>query len=147
MAAPVAGRKAKNETFKCVTGVSIPLTSCSVSTALSTVSVLCSKVSYVVVRCSDSYRDGTEKNARKKDVRTTNIEAAKAVADAIRTSLGPRGMDKMVSLRPVLYVYHLCLCHEFSRAAHYTCLPTACCNCRCAKQMGRSSLPTTGPPF
>ncbi len=25
-----------------------------------------------------------------------NIEAAKAVADAIRTSLGPRGMDKMV---------------------------------------------------
>ena len=26
-----------------------------------------------------------------------NIEAAKAVADAIRTSLGPRGMDKMVS--------------------------------------------------
>ena len=26
-----------------------------------------------------------------------NIEAAKAVADAIRTSLGPRGMDKMVA--------------------------------------------------
>jgi len=26
-----------------------------------------------------------------------NIEAAKAVADAVRTSLGPRGMDKMVS--------------------------------------------------
>lgn len=35
-------------------------------------------------------------NARKKDVRLTNIEAAKAVADVIRTSLGPRGMDKMV---------------------------------------------------
>ena len=28
-----------------------------------------------------------------------NIEAAKAVADAIRTSLGPRGMDKMVGAR------------------------------------------------
>jgi chaperonin GroEL (HSP60 family) len=27
-----------------------------------------------------------------------NIEAAKAVADAIRTSLGPRGMDKMVGV-------------------------------------------------
>ena len=27
----------------------------------------------------------------------SNIEAAKAVADAVRTSLGPRGMDKMVS--------------------------------------------------
>jgi len=29
-------------------------------------------------------------------VRTSNIVAAKAVADAIRTSLGPRGMDKMI---------------------------------------------------
>lgn len=29
-------------------------------------------------------------------VRTANIVAARAVADAIRTSLGPRGMDKMV---------------------------------------------------
>mmetsp|Transcript_6626 Transcript_6626/g.19106 ORF Transcript_6626/g.19106 Transcript_6626/m.19106 type:complete len:533 (-) Transcript_6626:188-1786(-) len=40
----------------------------------------------------ETYRE----NARKKDVRLTNIEAAKAVADVIRTSLGPRGMDKMV---------------------------------------------------
>lgn len=32
----------------------------------------------------------------KQDVRTGNIIAAKAVADAIRTSLGPRGMDKMI---------------------------------------------------
>ncbi|KAJ2339575.1 T-complex protein 1 subunit delta, partial [Coemansia sp. RSA 2671] len=29
-------------------------------------------------------------------VRLSNITAAKAVADAIRTSLGPRGMDKMI---------------------------------------------------
>uniref|UniRef100_A0AC34R0G9 T-complex protein 1 subunit delta n=1 Tax=Panagrolaimus sp. JU765 TaxID=591449 RepID=A0AC34R0G9_9BILA len=29
-------------------------------------------------------------------VRTSNICAAKSVADAIRTSLGPRGMDKMI---------------------------------------------------
>ena len=28
----------------------------------------------------------------------SNIEAAKALADAVRTSLGPRGMDKMVRL-------------------------------------------------
>ena len=41
-----------------------------------------------VLRCRE--------NARKKDVRLTNIEAAKAIADVIRTSLGPRGMDKMV---------------------------------------------------
>lgn len=31
-----------------------------------------------------------------RDVRLANIIAAKAVADAVRTSLGPRGMDKMV---------------------------------------------------
>jgi T-complex protein 1 subunit delta len=37
-------------------------------------------------------------NSKKKDVRTLNIESAKAVADAVRTSLGPRGMDKMVCL-------------------------------------------------
>ena len=35
-------------------------------------------------------------NSKKRDVRTSNIEAAKAVADSVRTSLGPRGMDKMV---------------------------------------------------
>ena len=29
-------------------------------------------------------------------MRESNIVAAKAVADAVRTSLGPRGMDKMV---------------------------------------------------
>uniref|UniRef100_A0A7S0VJK2 T-complex protein 1 subunit delta n=1 Tax=Polytomella parva TaxID=51329 RepID=A0A7S0VJK2_9CHLO len=38
-----------------------------------------------------------KESARKKDVRTTNIEAAKVVADAVRTSLGPKGMDKMVA--------------------------------------------------
>ncbi|CAL5224628.1 g7345 [Coccomyxa viridis] len=35
-------------------------------------------------------------DAKKRDVRIGNINAAKAVADAVRTSLGPRGMDKMV---------------------------------------------------
>lgn len=39
----------------------------------------------------------SQKSASKeKDVRMSNIVAAKAVADAIRTSLGPRGMDKMI---------------------------------------------------
>ncbi|KAK7253892.1 chaperonin containing TCP1 subunit 4 [Aureococcus anophagefferens] len=33
---------------------------------------------------------------KEKDVRLSNIMAAKAIADAIRTSLGPRGMDKMI---------------------------------------------------
>jgi T-complex protein 1 subunit delta len=31
-----------------------------------------------------------------KDVRSTNIIAARAVADVVRTSLGPKGMDKMI---------------------------------------------------
>mmetsp|Transcript_12194 Transcript_12194/g.14562 ORF Transcript_12194/g.14562 Transcript_12194/m.14562 type:complete len:539 (+) Transcript_12194:131-1747(+) len=35
-------------------------------------------------------------NKQKLDVRSNNMLAAKAVADAVRTSLGPRGMDKMV---------------------------------------------------
>jgi len=30
------------------------------------------------------------------DIRASNMQAAKAVADAIRTSLGPKGMDKMI---------------------------------------------------
>ncbi|KAJ1463164.1 t-complex protein 1 delta subunit [Pelagophyceae sp. CCMP2097] len=33
---------------------------------------------------------------KEKDVRMSNIMAAKGIADAIRTSLGPRGMDKMI---------------------------------------------------
>jgi len=35
--------------------------------------------------------------AQEKSVRESNIVAAKAIADAVRTSLGPRGMDKMIS--------------------------------------------------
>ena len=45
-------------------------------------------------------RANTEKyvdTKRKDDIRYANIVAAKAVADAVRTSLGPRGMDKMLS--------------------------------------------------
>ena len=38
-------------------------------------------------------------NEKQKDIRMTNITAARAVADVVRTSLGPRGMDKMVSLK------------------------------------------------
>jgi T-complex protein 1 subunit delta len=33
---------------------------------------------------------------KSKDIRSTNITAARAVADVVRTSLGPRGMDKMI---------------------------------------------------
>lgn len=36
-------------------------------------------------------------NKRKDDIRHANIQAAKAVAQAVRTSLGPRGMDKMLT--------------------------------------------------
>lgn len=40
--------------------------------------------------------DTQKDNSKEKDVRLSNIVAAKAVADTIRTSLGPRGMDKMI---------------------------------------------------
>ncbi|KAF3673805.1 T-complex protein 1 subunit delta [Capsicum annuum] len=36
-------------------------------------------------------------NKRKDDIRMANIAAAQAVANAVRTSLGPKGMDKMIS--------------------------------------------------
>lgn len=36
------------------------------------------------------------RSEKTKDIRSTNIQAAKALADVIRTSLGPRGMDKMI---------------------------------------------------
>jgi len=35
-------------------------------------------------------------NEKSKDIRRTNIVAARAVADVVRTSLGPKGMDKMI---------------------------------------------------
>ena len=31
-------------------------------------------------------------------IRDSNIQAAKAVADSVRTSLGPKGMDKMIQV-------------------------------------------------
>lgn len=37
-------------------------------------------------------------NEQQKDVRSSNIVAAKAVANCIRTSLGPKGMDKMITI-------------------------------------------------
>jgi T-complex protein 1 subunit delta len=37
-----------------------------------------------------------QRSSKSSDVRATNILAAKGVADAVRTSLGPKGMDKMI---------------------------------------------------
>jgi T-complex protein 1 subunit delta len=36
------------------------------------------------------------KNSKPAEIRNSNIQAAKALSDAIRTSLGPKGMDKMI---------------------------------------------------
>jgi len=44
-----------------------------------------------------AFEKTTSNNSEKqKDTRMNNITAAKAVADVVRTSLGPRGMDKMI---------------------------------------------------
>mmetsp|Transcript_12858 Transcript_12858/g.14762 ORF Transcript_12858/g.14762 Transcript_12858/m.14762 type:complete len:526 (-) Transcript_12858:72-1649(-) len=45
---------------------------------------------------TQSKADTLRRVSKEKDVRESNIIAAKAVADAVRTSLGPRGMDKMI---------------------------------------------------
>lgn len=36
------------------------------------------------------------RNEKQRDVRLSNIQAAKTIADIMRTSLGPKGMDKMI---------------------------------------------------
>ena len=61
----------------------------------------------------------SRESAKKNDVRLTNIEAAKAVADAVRTSLGPRGMDKMVK-RSLACAYYLTT-PSGARMLHATC--------------------------
>jgi T-complex protein 1 subunit delta len=43
-----------------------------------------------------SQGDRLQTNSQKKDVRRSNIVAAKAIAQVVRTSLGPKGMDKMI---------------------------------------------------
>ena len=48
-------------------------------------------------------------------IRFSNISAAKAVADAIRTSLGPKGMDKMVKGSYITYLVLLCLLQALYR--------------------------------
>ena len=42
-------------------------------------------------------REGTKRN-KGKDAQYNNIAAARAIADAVRSSLGPRGMDKMLEI-------------------------------------------------
>lgn len=36
------------------------------------------------------------KSVKSDDVRMQNIQAAKSIADLMRTSLGPKGMDKLI---------------------------------------------------
>eukprot|EP01055_Gregarina_sp_Pseudo9_P000313 Gregarina_sp_Pseudo_9__312@NODE_1201_length_1784_cov_62_194269_g1127_i0_p1_GENE_NODE_1201_length_1784_cov_62_194269_g1127_i0NODE_1201_length_1784_cov_62_194269_g1127_i0_p1_ORF_typecomplete_len561_score120_12Cpn60_TCP1/PF00118_24/2_1e163_NODE_1201_length_1784_cov_62_194269_g1127_i01021724 len=43
-----------------------------------------------------SQKDRYDRNERAHTTRQQNVNAARAVADTIRTSLGPRGMDKMI---------------------------------------------------
>ncbi|GFT67829.1 t-complex protein 1 subunit delta [Trichonephila clavipes] len=45
---------------------------------------------------SNSSGQSYKEKEKPKQIRDSNITAAKAVCDAIRTSLGPRGMDKMI---------------------------------------------------
>jgi T-complex protein 1 subunit delta len=48
------------------------------------------------VQSKNTVGDKLNKNYKQEDIRKTNIQAAKAVAEVVRTSLGPRGMDKMI---------------------------------------------------
>merc|ERR1719251_160715 len=46
---------------------------------------------------ASSKGDTKRSTAKQTDIRLTNLVAARSVADAIRTSLGPKGMDKMIT--------------------------------------------------
>lgn len=48
------------------------------------------------VQASQGRGETQDKNERAGDIRTTNIAAARGLADLLRTSLGPKGMDKMI---------------------------------------------------
>uniref|UniRef100_A0A4D5R9J4 T-complex protein 1 subunit delta n=1 Tax=Scolopendra viridis TaxID=118503 RepID=A0A4D5R9J4_SCOVI len=50
----------------------------------------------MTVNHSNQSKAGYQDKDKPAQIRISNITAAKAVADAIRTSLGPRGMDKMI---------------------------------------------------
>ncbi|WOK97773.1 T-complex protein 1 subunit delta [Canna indica] len=54
-------------------------------------------VAAAVPRASSSKTESYVDTKRRDDVRQINILAARAVADAVRTSLGPKGMDKMIA--------------------------------------------------
>ena len=47
-------------------------------------------------KTSSQTQQSLQANEKQKDTRINNIIAAKAVSDVVRTSLGPRGMDKMI---------------------------------------------------
>ena len=49
------------------------------------------------------------KNTKPEEIRKSNIQAAKALSDAVRTSLGPRGMDKMIQVRRFILLLLSCL--------------------------------------
>ncbi len=51
--------------------------------------------------------DSKNINSRATDIRLANIANAKAIAELVRTSLGPRGMDKMIQMPDgeVLYCF------------------------------------------
>jgi len=48
-------------------------------------------------RAAPAKGETKQTNARKDDVRLLNLVAAKGIADAVRSSLGPKGMDKMIT--------------------------------------------------
>jgi hypothetical protein len=48
---------------------------------------------------------GADKSTKAESVLISNMLAAIGIADTLRTSLGPRGMDKMVSLLYCIFYF------------------------------------------
>ncbi|CAL9749958.1 unnamed protein product [Musa acuminata subsp. burmannicoides] len=71
-----------------------PSRSCSASTVAQ---LMAAVAAAAAPRGSSSKTESYVDTKRRDDVRQANILAARAVADAVRTSLGPKGMDKMIA--------------------------------------------------
>ena len=58
-------------------------------------------------------KEGTDTSQGKAQL-ISNINACVAVVDAVRTTLGPRGMDKLIHTERVMPLFSSLLCHHIN---------------------------------
>lgn len=66
------------------------------SRSIVSILIMAHKTMAQALRSNPKKEKSFKDKSKPEDVRQSNMTAAKSVADAIRTSLGPKGMDKMI---------------------------------------------------